>query len=142
MIGEDLEKFSGIRVMRNPAIGRVPIRNLPKNRSLNQFVGELCLSLFSKSSIFAQCKDSVNHSFQENIHILFLPQVFHTSHYLFINHIFILSCSIFLTLSYYIFIYYLIPPFHFCFYSYIHPLTYKIIMQSFRRMKCYNDSFM
>ncbi|GBL84808.1 hypothetical protein AVEN_93841-1 [Araneus ventricosus] len=30
MIGEDLQKFSGSRVMRTIAIGRVPIRNLPK----------------------------------------------------------------------------------------------------------------
>ncbi|GBM89671.1 hypothetical protein AVEN_2289-1 [Araneus ventricosus] len=28
MIGEDLQKFSGSRVMRTIAIGRVPIRNL------------------------------------------------------------------------------------------------------------------
>ncbi|GBM57256.1 hypothetical protein AVEN_58574-1 [Araneus ventricosus] len=30
MIGEDLQKFSESRVMRTIAIGRVPIRNLPK----------------------------------------------------------------------------------------------------------------
>ncbi|GBN43470.1 hypothetical protein AVEN_251012-1, partial [Araneus ventricosus] len=29
MIGEDLRKFSGSRVMRTIAIGRLPIRNLP-----------------------------------------------------------------------------------------------------------------
>ncbi|GBM52156.1 hypothetical protein AVEN_265629-1 [Araneus ventricosus] len=29
MIGEDLQKFSGSRVMRTIAIGRLPIRNLP-----------------------------------------------------------------------------------------------------------------
>ena len=33
MIGEDLQKFSGSRVMRTSAIGRVPIRNLPKRIS-------------------------------------------------------------------------------------------------------------
>ena len=32
MIGEDLQKFSGSRVMRTSAIGRVPIRNLPKKK--------------------------------------------------------------------------------------------------------------
>ncbi|GBO04628.1 hypothetical protein AVEN_116661-1 [Araneus ventricosus] len=32
MIGEDLQKFSESRVMRTIAIGRVPIRNLPKNK--------------------------------------------------------------------------------------------------------------
>ncbi|GBL77569.1 hypothetical protein AVEN_41932-1 [Araneus ventricosus] len=31
MIGEDMQKFSESRVMRTIAIGRVPIRNLPKN---------------------------------------------------------------------------------------------------------------
>ncbi|GBM09884.1 hypothetical protein AVEN_241210-1 [Araneus ventricosus] len=31
MIGEDLQKFSESRVMKTIAIGRVPIRNLPKN---------------------------------------------------------------------------------------------------------------
>ncbi|GBO18432.1 hypothetical protein AVEN_16383-1 [Araneus ventricosus] len=30
MIGEDMQKFSESRVMRTIAIGRVPIRNLPK----------------------------------------------------------------------------------------------------------------
>ncbi|GBM26756.1 hypothetical protein AVEN_175907-1 [Araneus ventricosus] len=30
MIGEDIQKFSGSRVMRTIAIGRLPIRNLPK----------------------------------------------------------------------------------------------------------------
>ncbi|GBN70847.1 hypothetical protein AVEN_189017-1 [Araneus ventricosus] len=30
MIGEDLQKFSGSRVMRTIAIGRLPIRNPPK----------------------------------------------------------------------------------------------------------------
>ena len=33
MIGEDLQKFFGSRVMRISAIGRVPIRNLPKMNS-------------------------------------------------------------------------------------------------------------
>ncbi|GBN96627.1 hypothetical protein AVEN_98908-1 [Araneus ventricosus] len=33
MIGEDLQKFSESRVMRTIAIGRVPIRNLPKIRA-------------------------------------------------------------------------------------------------------------
>ncbi|GBN13486.1 hypothetical protein AVEN_208214-1 [Araneus ventricosus] len=32
MIGEDLQKFSESRVMRTIAIGRVPIRNLPKSK--------------------------------------------------------------------------------------------------------------
>ncbi|GBN06640.1 hypothetical protein AVEN_264552-1 [Araneus ventricosus] len=32
MIGEDLQKFSRSRVMRTIAIGRVPIRNLPKSQ--------------------------------------------------------------------------------------------------------------
>ncbi|GBM76882.1 hypothetical protein AVEN_153116-1 [Araneus ventricosus] len=34
MIGEDLQKFSESRVMRTIAIGRDPIRNLPKNTEL------------------------------------------------------------------------------------------------------------
>ena len=33
MIGEDLQKFSGTRVMRTSAIGRIPIRNLPNTAS-------------------------------------------------------------------------------------------------------------
>ncbi|GBM64579.1 hypothetical protein AVEN_56552-1 [Araneus ventricosus] len=34
MIGEDLQKFSESRVMRTIAIGRLPIRNLPKNGTM------------------------------------------------------------------------------------------------------------
>ena len=36
MIGEDLQKFSGSRVMRTSAIGRVPIRNLPKMKKVKE----------------------------------------------------------------------------------------------------------
>ncbi|GBN98929.1 hypothetical protein AVEN_80372-1 [Araneus ventricosus] len=37
MIGEDLQKFSGSRVMRTIAIVGVPIRNLPKSLSITWF---------------------------------------------------------------------------------------------------------
>ncbi|GBL85613.1 hypothetical protein AVEN_193083-1 [Araneus ventricosus] len=45
MIDEDLQKFSESRVMRTIAIGRVPIRNLPKKLQLDR-----CLLLTRRSS--------------------------------------------------------------------------------------------
>ena len=51
MIGEDMQKFSGSRVMRISAIGRVPIRNLPKKRkerNVYYFLGFNIISLFIK----------------------------------------------------------------------------------------------
>ncbi|GBN82554.1 hypothetical protein AVEN_145226-1, partial [Araneus ventricosus] len=38
MFGEDLQKFSGSRVMRTIAIGRVPIRNLPKKGASGTYI--------------------------------------------------------------------------------------------------------
>ncbi|GBM26925.1 hypothetical protein AVEN_264770-1 [Araneus ventricosus] len=37
MIDEDLQKFSESRVMRTTAIGRLPIRNLPKSTDSSRF---------------------------------------------------------------------------------------------------------
>ena len=41
MFGEDLQKFSGSRVMRTFTAGRVPIRNLPIKRVLKHSVAIL-----------------------------------------------------------------------------------------------------
>ena len=46
MIGEDLQKFSGSRVMSTSAKSRVPIRNLPKiTQIFSENLSIICLNL-------------------------------------------------------------------------------------------------
>ncbi|GBM89489.1 hypothetical protein AVEN_32544-1 [Araneus ventricosus] len=62
MIDEDLQKFSENRVMRTIAIGRVPIRNLPKSATNEQIktLCEICQNVLagnvSKAKIRQLCR--------------------------------------------------------------------------------------